>query len=446
MVLASLYAMLLYCNHGSKFNMDKRLANRLFALLTTVFLALAMFPLISSAETIRVGILHSQTGTMASSEMPVINATLLAIKQINASGGLLGKQIEAIIADGKSDEKVFAAEAERLITQEHVDVLFGCWTSASRKAVKLVVEKFDHLLFYPLQYEGLESSDHIIYTGAAPNQQIIPAVSWAVKKFGPRVYLVGSNYIFPRVANWLISKQLILLNAEQVGEQYIRLGSVDVIAMVADIREQQPDVIFNSINGDSNVTFFHALKQAGIRAEDMPVMSFSLAEPGIRQIPIDEIAGHYAAWNYFQSLPTVQNKAFISALYQQFGEQPVSDPMEAAWIGVQMWADAVRGARTTDPKAIHHNILQQSLAAPEGIVSVDQASHHLWKTAHIGQVNRQHQFDIVWSSEHALKPFPYPLFVSKHESEAMLKQLYAGWGHQWAAPTQPDNSAATGNP
>ncbi|MFQ5518506.1 MAG: urea ABC transporter substrate-binding protein [Mariprofundus sp.] len=394
---------------------------------------------------IRVGILHSQTGTMASSELPVINATLLAIKQINAKGGLLGRQIEAVIADGKSDETVFAAEAERLITQEHVDVLFGCWTSASRKAVKPVVEKLDHLLFYPVQYEGLESAEHIIYTGATPNQQIIPAVSWAVQKFGPRVYLVGSDYIFPRVANWLINKQLTLTGAETVGEQYILLGSNDVSAMIADIQNKQPDVILNTINGNSNVAFFHALKQAGISAEDMPVVSFSLAEPGIRQMPIDEIVGHYAAWNYFQSLPTAQNKAFISALFQHFGEQPVSDPMEAAWIGVQMWADAVRGANTSDPRAIHHNILQQSLAAPEGIVAVDQASRHLWKTAYIGQVNGQHQFDVVWSSEHALKPFPYPLFVSKHQSKIKLNRLYTRWNRQWSASYQSsEHSEQTG--
>ncbi|WP_161957575.1 urea ABC transporter substrate-binding protein [Mariprofundus sp. EBB-1] len=400
---------------------------------------------------IRVGILHSQTGTMARSEKPVINATLLAIEQINANGGLLGRRVEAVIADGKSDENVFAAEAERLITEEHVDVLFGCWTSASRKAVKLVVEKLDHLLFYPVQYEGLESSDHIIYTGAAPNQQIVPAVSWAVKKFGPRVYLIGSNYIFPRVANWLINRQLPLINAEVVGEQYILLGSNDVSDIINDIQDKQPDVIFNSINGDSNVAFFHALREAGISAKEMPVVSFSLAESGIRLMPIDEIAGHYAVWNYFQSLPSAQNKAFISALYQHFGEQPVSDPMEAAWVGVQMWANAVRGARTSDPKAIHNNILQQSLAAPEGIVSVDQGSNHLWKTAYIGQVNRQHQFDVIWSSEHALKPFPYPLFVSKHEAEWMLNRLYSDWNRQWSAPvpaasTAPANNAATSRP
>ncbi len=379
---------------------------------------------------------------MAVSEKPVIDATLLAIEQINASGGLLGKQIEPVIADGKSDENVFAAEAERLITQEHVDVLFGCWTSASRKAVKPIVEKYNHLLFYPVQYEGMEESDHIIHTGAAPNQQIIPAVSWAVKKFGPRVYLVGSDSIFPRVANWLIRQQLPLIHATLAGEKYLQAGSRDVAVIIADIHKQQPDVIFNTINGEANIAFFHALKQAGIHADETPVMSFSLAEPGIRQIPVDDIAGHYAAWTYFQSLPGKENKKFVAAFHQRFGDgsgggKAVSDPMEAAWIGVQMWANAVRSAHTSDPKVIRQSILRESMQAPEGIVSVDQANRHLWKTPYIGQVNRQHQFDIVWSGGHPLRPFPYPLFVSQYEAEKLLKDLYANWGNQWSAPQKP---------
>jgi len=387
---------------------------------------------------IRVGILHSETGTMATSEQPVINATLLAIEQINAQGGLLGKQLHAVIADGKSDEQIFAREAERLIKQEHVDVIFGCWTSASRKAVKPIVEKYQHLLFYPVQYEGLEESDHIIYTGAAPNQQIIPAVNWAVTTFGPRVYLVGSDYVFPRVANWLIKKQLPLIHASLAGEQYTLLGSHNVDNMVKDIVRQQPDVILNSINGDTNKVFFHALKQAGIRPDKIPVVSFSLAEPEISQMPAEDITGQYAAWNYFQSLPGAENKAFVAAYQKRFGNQSsanitTSDPMEAAWIGVQMWANAVRSARTSDPKVIHHNMLHQSMHAPEGIVSVDQSNHHLWKTAYIGKINQHQQFDVVWSSKQAIRPVPYPVFVSKQESVRLLQHLYAGWGNRWAA-------------
>ncbi len=391
-------------------------------------------PAQADADMIRVGILHSQTGTMATSEQPVINATLLAIEQINAAGGLLGQHLQAVIADGKSDEHTFATEAARLITAEHVDVIFGCWTSASRKAVKPIVESLDSLLFYPLQYEGLEHSDHIIYTGATPNQQIFPAISWAVRTFGTRVYLVGSDYVFPRVANWLIHKQLKLIGAEVVGESYVRLGFTDFTQIVADIKKQRPDIIINTINGDSNIAFFHALKTAGISAKISPVLSFSLAEPGIQHIPADEITGHYAAWSYFQSLPNPQNKAFVAAYQKRFGPQPISDPMEAAWVGVYLWANAVRHANTSDPKVIQNTVLHQSLSAPEGIVSVDQSNNHLWKTSRIGRINRRRQFDIVWSSHHALKPFPYPLLIEPRQGRKFLNHLFDQWGGQWSQP------------
>ena len=383
---------------------------------------------------IRVGILHSQSGTMAVSEKPVIKATLLAIREINAAGGLLGRQLEPVIADGRSDERVFASEAERLIRDEHVDVLFGCWTSASRKAVKKVVEKYNHLLFYPVQYEGLEQSPQIIYSGAAPNQQLIPATSWAVKTFGRRVYLVGSDYIFPRMANWMLRRQLKLLGARTVGEAYLPLSATEVQAIVDDIRDQHPDVILNTINGDSNIAFFHALKQAGITADDIPVVSFSLSEAGAAHIPVDEVAGHYAAWNYFQSLDSPENRAFIAALREEMGVQVATDPMEAAWIGVHLWAQAVQSAHTSDPAVIHHAVLLQSLRAPEGIVSVDQGNRHLWKTAYIGRVNRQRQFDIVWHSDKPIKPMPYPLFIQRDEAEHQLGHLFFMWKGAWSAP------------
>jgi len=388
------------------------------------------------AAIIRVGILYSQTGTMAVSEKPVANATLLAIEQINAHGGLLGRRLEAVMADGKSDEATFVSEAARLIDEEHVDVLFGCWTSASRKAVKPIVEGMDSLLFYPVQYEGLEQSDHIVYTGAVPNQQIVPAVNWAINNLGKRVYLVGSDYVFPHVANWLINKQLKIMQASQVGEAYVRLGSTAFASIIADIRLKHPDVIINTINGDSNIAFFHALKQAGITDEKTPVLSFSLAEAGMKSIPVDEIAGQFAAWSYFQSLDSAENRTFVRAFHHRFGHLPISDPMESAWVGVQIWAAAVKSAGTSDPRVIRDAILHQSLDAPEGTIAVDRASRHLWKTARIGRVNRQRQFDVVWSSKRALKPFPYPLFVNRDDARALLNKLYRGWGGQWSAPAR----------
>jgi len=412
----------------------------LFFLTTTMISLFFVFlfspsPAQADADVIRVGILHSQSGTMAASEQPVINATLLAIEQINAAGGVLGKKLQPVVADGKSDEDIFANAADHLITEDHVDVIFGCWTSASRKAVKPVVESLGSLLFYPVQYEGMEQSEHIVYLGATPSQQIVPAMSWAIQHLGKRFYLIGSDYVFPRVGNWLINKQLNIMGVEQVGESYVRLGATDFSSVIADIKRQHPDVIINTINGDSNIAFFHALKTAGISAKISPVLSFSLAEPSIQHIPADEIIGHYAAWSYFQSLPSPQNRAFVAAYQKRFGSQPVSDPMEAAWVGVHLWANAVRDANTSDPNVIRSAVLHQSLVAPEGIVSVDQSNRHVWKRFRIGRINRQRQFDVVWSSEHAHKPFLYPVFVTKKKARQLLNSLYAQWGNQW---TQPD--------
>jgi len=412
----------------------------------TAFAANLLFLMLSSptqthaaaapdASVIRVGILHSQSGTMAASEQPVINATLLAIEQINAAGGLLGKKLQPVVADGKSDEDVFANEAGRLITEEHVDVIFGCWTSASRKAVKPVVEALNHLLFYPVQYEGMEQSEHIVYLGATPSQQIIPAISWAIQHLGKRFYLIGSDYVFPRVANWLINKQLKIMRAEQVGESYVRIGATDFAPVIADIKRQHPDVIINTINGDSNKAFFHALKIAGISAK---ALSFSLDATVVQAIPVEEIAGHYAAWNYVHSLDNPQNKAFTAAYQKRFGQQPISDPMEAAWVGMHLWANAVKHANSSDPNVIRSTVLHQSLIAPEGIVSIDQSNRHMWKTARIVRINSERRFDVVWSSEHAHKPFPYPIFVEKKKANQLLDRLYEQWGNQWARPnTQP---------
>jgi len=381
---------------------------------------------------IRIGILHSLTGTMSASEKPVADATLLAIEEINAQGGLLGHRIEAVIADGKSDEEVFAREAERLISEEHVSVLFGCWTSASRKAVLPVIEAHNHLLFYPVQYEGMEQSENVIYTGAVPNQQILPTVNWAVRTFGPKLYLLGSDYLFPHAANWLIRKQAQLLQAEIVGEHYVTLGSSDMSALIADIRRTKPDTILNTVNGSSNIALFHALKAAGITSKQVPVISFSLGAAGMQAIQADEMAGHYAAWSYFQSLPGEANERFTRAYHQKYGNLPITDPMEAAWIGVNLWASAVRGARTWDPKIIHHSVLNQSMAAPEGVVSVDPVSHHLWKMARIGKINAGKQFDIVWTSARPLRPYPYPLLITRHEADLFLGQLSMDWGGRWS--------------
>ncbi len=420
---------------------------RLFVLIPAAFILLVAVITLwreDDLPPIKVGILHSLTGTMAISEKPVMQATLLAIEQINAKGGLLGRKVKAIVVDGESEELLFAREAERLIVEENVSVIFGCWTSASRKMVKPMVEKYNHLLFYPLQYEGLEQSANIIYTGATPNQQIIPAVSWAVQQFGPRIYLVGSDYVFPRVANWLIGKQALALNAAVVGERYIPLESRDVESIIEEIQKLKPDVVLNTINGDSNIAFFHRLNEAGITAEERPVLSFSIGESELTKMHDDDgdPTGHFAAWNYFQSIDNQQNRNFIEAYQSRFGKaQPVSDPMQAAWAGVHLWARAVQASQTDDSQVIRQSISHQSLIAPEGIIAIDQKTQHAWKTVRIGQIRSDSQFDILWSSNAPVRPDPYPALVTKQQADAFLRQLYDGWNGHWARPIAMDKAA-----
>lgn len=388
---------------------------------------------------IRVGILHSMTGTLAISARPVVDATLLAIEEINAQGGLLGRKLEPVIADGASDSDAFAAEAERLIAQEKVSVVFGCWTSSSRKAVGPVFEKHNHLLFYPVQYEGLEQSPNIIYNGATPNQQVMPAVSYALTHFGPRVFLVGSDYVFPRTANEIIHDQVSALGGEVVGELYLPLGGKNVASMIDAIVAAKPDVILNTINGDSNVAFFRALREAGITPDRLPVVSFSISETELPELGAEAMAGNYAAWNYFQSVDTPENRAFLEKFRARFGaDRVVSDPLEAAYFGVMLWAQAVRAAGSAEPAAVLAKIRGQGMHAPGGLAYIDGPTQHTWKYARIGRIRPDGQFDIVWSSDKPVRPMPFPIFRTRADWERWQKDLSASWGGKWVNPRQED--------
>jgi urea transport system substrate-binding protein len=384
---------------------------------------------------IRVGVLHSLTGTMAISEAAVVDATLLAIEEINQQGGLLGRPIEPVIVDGASDAATFARAAEQLIINDQVAVVFGCWTSASRKTVKPVFERYDHLLFYPVQYEGLEQSPNIVYTGAAPNQQIIPAVKWSLDNLGRRFFLVGSDYVFPRTANEIIKDQLTALNAEIVGEEYLLLGSTDVEAIIEKIITSKPDVILNTINGDSNIAFFRALRSAGIDSQTTPTVSFSIAEPELRSIDSALTTGDYAAWNYFQSVDSPENRAFVERFRARYGQdRTVSDPMEAAYAGVYLWAQAVTDAQSPAVSGVRQTIKKQSLRAPGGVMYIDPETQHTWKNVRIGQIGSDGQFVIVWNSGKPVRPVPFPLYRSASTWQDFLEQLYSGWGNSWANP------------
>ncbi len=391
-----------------------------------------------AGEPIKVGLLHSLSGTMADSESPVVDAALLAIEELNRDGGLLGRPIEAVVADGRSDSATFAREAERLIRQEGVCTVFGCWTSASRKTVVPVFEELDHLLVYPVQYEGIEESPNVFYTGATPNQQIIPAVKWAYAFEGKRrFFLVGSDYVFPRVAHEIIKDQLSELGAELAGEEFMALGSTDARSVIERIKQAKPDVILNSINGDSNTAFFAELRKAGISPAEVPTISFSIGEEELRHLDVDAMTGDYAAWNYFQSIDSPENKEFISNFRKKYGPQRlVTDPMEAAYFGVKLWASAVRDAKTTNTSDIRRSMRNQRLRAPEGDVRIDAATQHTFKTPRIGRVQNDGQFEIVWTAAKPQQPIPYPASRTTEQWRAYLHDLYTGWGDQWAAPPQ----------
>ena len=394
--------------------------------------------LLVNRRPILVGLLHSQTGAMAVSERSMIDAEVLAIEEINRQGGLLGRPIKAIIADGESSWPTFAQRAEELIRDRGVNVIFGCWTSASRKSVLPVVEAHDHLLVYPMAYEGLEQSPNIIYTGAAPNQQITPAVQWCHDTLrARRFFLVGSDYIWPHCVNAIIADQLKGLEAELVGEAYLDFGSTDVEELVARIAAAKPDVILSTVVGDSALPFARGTRAAGLTPETTPIVTFAVGENELRQQAAD-MAGNYAAWNYFQSIDRPENLAFVRAFRARFGvDRTTSDVMVAAYNSVMLWAQAVREAETADVRPVRNAMRHQSMNAPEGIIAVDPETQHTWRPVFIGQVRGDGQFDVRWQSRTAVRPVPFPISRSRPEWEAFVSDLQRSWGGQWGRPVEP---------
>jgi urea transport system substrate-binding protein len=386
-------------------------------------------------EPVKVGVLHSLSGTMANSESVVADSVLFALDEVNEAGGVLGRPVKPIVADGRSDWPTFAREAERLITQDQVCTVFGCWTSASRKTVKPVFEKHDHLLVYPVQYEGLETSPAIFYMGAAPNQQILPAVQWALTALHrKRFYLVGSDYVFPRAAHAIIKDQLQRAGAQVVGEAYLPLGSQKVEGVVSAVARAKPDMILNTINGDSNTAFFRALRAAGIKPTDIPTLSFSVGEHELRSLDPDAAEGDYAAWTYFQSIATPENEEFLERFHAKHPQQNVTDPMETAYLGVKLWARAVNEAQSLDPRTIRRALQNQRLKGPGGDVWIDPDSQHCFRTPRIGQIQANGQFKVVWTAIKPVRPEPYPDTRTAEAWRAFLHDLYTGWDQRWAAP------------
>lgn len=397
--------------------MKKVRMKKFLAVLSVAAMTAAMFTACGNNEssdsgdgdTVKVGLLHSLTGSMAISEKSVRDAEVLAIKEINAAGGVNGKQIEYVEEDGASEPSTFATKAEKLIDSEGVSTIFGCWTSSSRKAVKPIVEEYGSLLWYPVQYEGMESSSNIVYTGAAPNQQIVPAIDYLLDQGYKKFFLLGSDYVFPRTANMIINAQLEAKGAEVVGEEYADMDQTDFAAIISKIEAAKPDVIINTLNGTGNVSFFKQMSEKNYTSNEYMTMSFSIAEEEVATIGADILKGHMVSWNYYQTTDTDKNKDFVTAYKEAYGENRVtSDPAEAAYDAVYLWKEACEKADSFEPEAVIKAVEtgEISFDAPEGTVTIQGDNHHLVKPVRIGQVGEDGFINEVYATD-PVAPDPY---------------------------------------
>ncbi len=379
---------------------------------------------------IRVGILHSRTGPLKISEESMIEAELLAIEEINRAGGILGRRVEPVIADGRSDPKVFAQEARRLIEVEKVSVLFGCWSSLSRRAVKEVVESARHLLFFPSNYEGMDIPSGVICTGPIPNQQVIPAVNWCYETLKARkFFLAGSKDIQSYSSNALIKDQLKAIGGQLAGEKYVELDGTGMADLIAAIKSSGADLVLSTVVGDGNKSFYLQLTQAGLSPGRLPVLSFTIGENELRELPVKDMVGDYAAWSYFQSIDSPGNREFVRRFKEKYGaDRTTSDAIVASYNAVQLWARAVDEAETDDTAEVRKFAVRESLEAPEGVISVDSESLHTWRPFYIGKVRGDGQFDVVWSLEKPVRPVPFPALRSRLEWETFVEKLYTTWG------------------
>ena len=393
-------------------------------------------PAVPVGEPIKVGVLHSLSGTMADSERPVVDATLLAIEKLNQNGGVLGRPVEPVVKDGRSRADDFAQQAEQLIKEDRVVTVFGCWTSESRKTIVPIFEDADHLLIYPVQYEGMEESPNVIYLGAAPNQQILPAIDWLFDEKQKRdFFIVGSDYVFPRMASEVIKDRLEELGGTVSGEVFLPLGTRNVDIAVDAVEKTNPDAILNLINGSTNVAFFEELRSRGITPDKIPSISFSVGESELSRMDSESMAGDYAAWNYFQSIDSPANRDFVAAFQSKYGpHQVITDPMETAYAGVMLWAAAITEAGSADPVAIRRGLRGVRGMGPGGELRIDPATQHAYRKPRIGKIRPDGQFDIVWEAKSPLKPEPYPASRQASAWRAALHDLHRGWKNQWSAP------------
>ncbi|MDA8533886.1 MAG: urea ABC transporter substrate-binding protein [Burkholderiaceae bacterium] len=395
-----------------------------------------------AADTIKVGVLHSLSGTMAISESVLKDTVLMTIDEINANGGVLGKKLEPVVVDPASNWPLFAEKAKQLIDQDKVAVVFGCWTSVSRKSVLPVFEEKNSLLFYPVQYEGEELSKNVFYTGAAPNQQAIPAVEYLMSKDGgsaKRFVLLGTDYVYPRTTNKILRAFLKSkgIPESDIMEEYTPFGHSDYQTIISKVKafasEGKKTAVISTINGDSNVPFYKELGNAGLKASDVPVVAFSVGEEELRGVDTKPLVGHLAAWNYFMSIKNTPNTAFKKkwATYAKakgiagHKDKPLTnDPMEATYIGLNMWAQAVAKAGTTDTDKVIAAMAGQTFQAPGGFMStMDKANHHLHKPVFIGEVKADGQFNVVWKTKGPVVADPWSDYIAENKGKKNVPMM-----------------------
>ncbi len=397
--------------------------------------AFAFAPQAFAADTIKVGVLHSLSGTMAISETALKDMALMTIDDINAHGGVMGKQLEPVVVDPASNWPLFAEKTKQLLGQDKVAVIFGCWTSVSRKSVLPVLEEMNGLLFYPVQYEGEELSKNVFYTGAAPNQQAIPAVEYLMSKEGGaarRWVLLGTDYVYPRTTNKILRAFLHSKGVKDadIMETYTPFGHSDYQTIVADIKKFAAGgktAVISTIKGDSNVPFYKELGNAGLKAKDVPVVAFSVGEEELRGVDAKPLVGHLAAWNYFMSVKNPTNAAWIKQWSEyakahkipgQTDKPLTNDPMEATWIGMHMWKQAVEKARSTDTDKVIAAMAGQTFKAPDGFtVEMDPRNHHLHKPVLIGEIRADGQFNVVWKTPEPIKARPWSPYIEGNDKK-----------------------------
>ena len=398
--------------------------------------ALFLSAFCSAKSPIKVGILHSLSGTMAISEAPLKDTLLMLIQEQNRKGGLLGRPLQAVVVDPGSDDAVFAAKARELIISKDVDVVFGCWTSASRKAVLPIFEKLNSLLFYPVQYEAEESSRNVFYFGAAPNQQAIPAVDFLMSDAGGAVRrwaLVGTDYVYPRTTNKILRAYLRFrgVSGFDIIERYTPFGHRDWRDIIREVRDFSAvglkTAVISTVNGDANIYFFKELAHQGIDPKSLPVMAFSIGESELSALNAQPLVGHLAAWNYFMSIDTPENEAFINGWRAYTGNKNAvtNDPMEAHYIGFQMWVDAVKQVGTTEVDAVRKAMYGRTVRNLTGSLAVMNSNHHLSKPVYVGKIQASGQFDLLWSISEPVRGDAWSDFILDSA------KLTADWTYPW---------------